>query len=108
MNSCHFVARAASDPVLRGEEGKSVLSFRAAVNERVYNHEKQDFEDVGNFFDFVMFGNRARAVSEFVHKGSRVTLECRARQNTWQTPEGEKRSKVEFVIQDIVVHRDAS
>ena len=108
MNSCHFVANVASDPILRGEEGKSVLSFRIAVNDRVYDVKTGDFVDSASFFDAVLFGNRARAVAEFLHKGARVTLECRARQNTWEADDGSKRSRVEFVIQDIVVHRDAA
>ena len=108
MNRCYFVANVANDPVLRGEEGKSVLTFRIAVSERVFDFKTEDFIDTASFFDAVMFGNRARAIAEFLHKGARVTLECRARQNTWETDDGSKRSRVEFVIQDIIVHRDAS
>lgn len=81
---------------------KNVLTFRLAVNGRQYNSDTQQWEDHADFLDMVMFGKRAEAVGAWLAKGAQVTIEAHARQNTWQDADGNNRSKVEFVVDDLV------
>ena len=48
-----------------------------------------------------MFGTRAESVSRFLSKGSKVAIEGKLRWRQWETPQGDKRSKVEVVADDI-------
>ena len=101
MNICTFTGNVANDPQLKGKDG-TVLVFRLAVNGRSYNTETGAWEDSADFLDMVMYGNRAKAIGDWLSKGAMVTVQARARQNTWTTDSGESRSKVEFVVDDLV------
>lgn len=89
------------DPELRQtSSGTAVLSFGVAVNERVKNNQTGEWEDRPNFLDCTMWGKRGEAVSKYLAKGSKVCIEGRLRQNTWEK-DGQKRSKVEIVADEL-------
>jgi single-strand DNA-binding protein len=90
------------DPELRSTPaGTPVLALGIAVNDRRKNQESGQWEDVPNFFDISIFGARAEALSRFLSKGTKVTIEGRLRWHSWETPQGEKRSKVDIVADEI-------
>ena len=101
MNKAFFYSNVCNDPRLKT---KTVLTFRGAVNSRAFNTDTQAWEDSADYFDFVLYGKRAEAVAKFLKKGMPVTLECHAKQNTWQDKDGNNRSRVEFVVDSIDVH----
>lgn len=89
------------DPELRvTKSGTQVLSFSVCVNDRRKN-QSGEWEDAPNWLDVTMFGQRAESVSRYLGKGSHVTVAGKLRQRTWQTDDGQKRSKVEIVCEDI-------
>jgi single-strand DNA-binding protein len=99
------------DPELRATPaGTSVLALGIAVNDRRKNNETGQWEDVPNFFDVTVFGARAEALSRFLSKGSKVAIEGRLRWHQWENPQGEKRSKVDIVADEIefLSSRDSS
>lgn len=90
------------DPELRATaSGMSVLKMGIAVNDRRKNPQSGEWEEVPNFFDVTVFGTRGEALSRFLSKGSKVAIEGRLRWSQWETKEGDKRSKVEIVADDI-------
>lgn len=90
------------DPELRTTAaGNPVMGFGIAVNDRRKNSQTGEWEDYPNFIDCTMFGTRAQSVSRFLSKGSKVALEGKFRWNQWETNEGQKRSKLEIIVNDI-------
>ncbi len=90
------------DPELRStSSGMSVLKMGVAVNDRRKNQQTGEWEDVPNFVDVTVFGNRAEALTRFLSKGSKVAIEGKLRWSSWETPQGEKRSKLEVVADEI-------
>jgi single-strand DNA-binding protein len=90
------------DPELRSTpNGTPVLALGVAVNDRRKNQESGQWEDVPNFFDVTVFGARADALSRFLSKGTKVAIEGRLRWHQWETPQGEKRSKVDIIADEI-------
>ena len=90
------------DPELRAtQSGMSVLKMGVAVNDRRKNQQTGEWEDAPNFLDVVVFGTRAESLTRFLSKGSKVAIEGKLRWSQWETPEGDKRSKVEIVADDI-------
>ena len=90
------------DPELRSTAGgMAILKMGIAVNDRRKNSQSGEWEDVPNFFDVVMFGARGESLSRFLNKGSKIAVEGKLRWSQWETPEGDKRSKVEIVADDI-------
>jgi single-strand DNA-binding protein len=90
------------DPELRSTAGgMAILKMGIAVNDRRKNSQSGEWEDVPNFFDVVMFGARGESLSRFLNKGSKIAVEGKLRWSQWETPEGDKRSKVEIVADDV-------
>lgn len=81
--------------------GMSVMKIGVAVNDRRKNPQTQEWEDVPNFIDCTMFGDRAAKVAQYLNKGSKVAISGRLRQETWETQDGQKRSRVGVVIDDL-------
>lgn len=81
--------------------GMSVMKLGVAVNDRRKNPQTQEWEDVPNFIDCTMFGDRASKVAQYLAKGSKVAISGRLRQETWETQDGQKRSRVGVVVDDL-------
>lgn len=89
------------EPELRQTtSGMAVLGFGVAVNDRRKNQQTGEWEDVPNFIDCTMFGARAKSVSRFLSKGSKVAIEGKLRWSQWER-DGQKRSKIEVVVDEI-------
>ena len=89
------------DPELRSTQGgMEILALGVAVNDRRKNQQTGEWEDVPNWIDCVMFGNRAKSVSRFLSKGSKVAIEGKLRWSQWER-DGQKRSKIEVVVDEI-------
>ena len=103
-NTVTLTGNATREPELRyTPSGQAVASFGLAVNRRWQNRQTQEWEEAVSFFDVTAWQQLAENCSESVGKGTRVTVTGRLDQRTWETPEGEKRSKIEVVADDIAV-----
>lgn len=90
------------NPELRAmQNGTSVLQFGMAVNDRVLNKQTNQWEDRPNYVDVTMFGNRADALSKYLTKGSKVCVEGKIRWSSWNDQQGQKRSKIEVICDEI-------
>lgn len=91
------------DPELRATpSGMAVLQLGIAVNDRRKNPQTGEWEDVPNFFDVTVFGQRGESLSRFLSKGSKVAIEGKLRWRQWDDKNtGDKRSKVEIIADDI-------
>ena len=99
-NNVQIVGNVTRDPELRyTPSGASVTNFSIAWNRR-YERNGQQVEEV-NFFDIVCWGTLADNVAASVTKGVRVIVEGRLDQRSWETPQGEKRSKVEITADEV-------
>ncbi len=90
------------DPELRfTPSGQATASFGIAVNRRWQNRQTQEWEEATSFFDVVCWRELADNVSESLTKGSRVIVTGRLEQRSWEGQDGEKRSKIEVVADEI-------
>lgn len=78
--------------------GTPVTNFSIAVN-RKYKQGEENKEEV-SFFDVVTFGKQGELCKQYLHKGSSVLVEGRLQQRRWET-EGQKRSKIEIVAENV-------
>lgn len=79
--------------------GTSVLSFSVAVNERRPDGNG-GWTDYPNYIDCIVFGKRAESLSRFLGKGTKVAVQGRLHQSSWEK-DGVKRSKVEVVVDQL-------
>jgi len=90
------VGNTTRDPELRfTKNGLAMLTVGVAVN------RKRGDEETTSFFDVVAFGSLAENVAESCPKGCRVVVTGRLEQRSWDTDNGERRSKVEIVADEI-------
>src|ERR1035438_3417088 len=103
-NSVTLVGNVTRDPELRftpNRQGTATASFGLAVNRRWQNRQTQEWEEATSFFDVVCWREMAENVSETLTRGARVMVAGRLEQRSWETQDGDKRSKVEVVADDI-------
>lgn len=102
INKVMITGNLTRDPELKSTgSGMAVLKMGVAVNDRAKNQQTGEWEDRPNFIDLVMFGTRAESISRFLSKGSKVAVEGKLRWSSWENPQGEKRSKIEVVVDEI-------
>lgn len=102
INRVNITGNLTRDPELRATAGGTqMLTFGVAVNDRRKNPQTSAWEDVPNFVDCIVFGSRAEAVSRFITKGSKVAIEGKLRYSSWETKEGQRRSKLEVIVDEI-------
>lgn len=90
------------DVELRSTQGgTTIATFGVAVNDRRKNPQTGEWEDSPNYVDCVMFGPRASKIGQYVGKGSKVAIEGKLRWSQWQDKQGQKRSKLEVVVDEI-------
>ncbi len=101
-NSITLVGNVTRDPELRfTPTGQATASFGLAVNRRWQNRQTQEWEEAVSFFDVVCWREMAENASESLSKGSRVIVTGRLEQRSGETDNGDKRSKVEVVADEI-------
>ena len=99
-NSVTLVGNITRDPELRfTPTGQAVATFGMAVNRR-YQKNGQ-WEEQTSFFNVTAWGTLGENASNSLHKGARILVNGRLEQRSWETQEGEKRSVVEVVADEI-------
>jgi len=101
-NAVTLVGNITRDPELRfTNTGQATASFGLAVNRRWQNRQTQEWEEATSFFDVVCWREMAENAAESLTRGSRVIVTGRLEQRSWETPDGDKRSKVEVVADEV-------
>lgn len=80
------------------DSGRSLASSGVAVNRR-YNVGGEWKEEV-SFFNLTAWGDTAGHLAESTHKGDRVILTGRFQQRSFEDTDGNKRSTVDFVVDE--------
>lgn len=88
------------DPDLKyASTGTAVVTFTVACGRR-FQRNGQWEEDTA-FLDCVMFGDAGQNVAASLRKGDRVIVSGRIDQNNWEDREGNKRSKLQIVADEV-------
>ncbi len=102
LNRVFLIGRCVADPELQHTNGGNPFTrFRIAVN-RPYKDKKGNWQEEVLFIDVVVWGEAADRAVTRLNKGSRVLVEGRLVQSSWETESGEKRSKIEVRADRVV------
>jgi len=85
-----------------GQQGKPAGTFSLAVNEKWKDTEGAPRERV-EWFRIVCFGRLAEVCGEYLAKGRHVYLEGRLQTRKWSDREGDKRTTVEVVANQMQI-----
>lgn len=101
-NTVSIVGNVTRDPELRfTPNGQATATFGLAVSRRWQNRQTQEWEEATSFIDVVCWRDLAEHVSESLRRGTRAMVLGRMEQRSWQTQDGEKRSKIEVVADEV-------
>ena len=96
LNHVVLIGRLTRDAELKQTaNGQAVCKFSIAVNRRKKNGDQ--WEDEANFFDVVVWGRQGESLNQYLVKGKMVGVDGELKQDRWQQPDGQNRSKVEIV-----------
>ena len=102
LNSVALAGNLTRDPQMRTTQGgMAILSMGIAVNDRRKNQQTGEWEDVPQYFELTMFGKRAEAVSKYLSKGTKVAVQGKLHYSSWNTEDGQKRSKVDVTVDEL-------
>ncbi|MGB2706506.1 MAG: single-stranded DNA-binding protein [Candidatus Omnitrophota bacterium] len=108
LNRVFLIGNLTRDPELRYiPSGTAVTSFDIAVN-RAYVAQSGEKKEETSFLKVVVWARRAEVCAEYLSKGSPVFVEGRLRSRSWETQDGQKRSTVEVVANNVQFLRGAS
>ena len=101
-NTITLVGNVTRDPELRfTPSGQAKVTLGIAVNRRWQNRQTNEWEEQTSFLNVVCWREMAENVAESIGKGTRVVVTGRLEQRSWETEQGEKRSVVEIVADEI-------
>jgi single-strand DNA-binding protein len=101
-NHVSIVGNLTRDPELRfTPSGQATATFGVAVNRRWQNRQTNDWEEAVSFFDVVCWGQLAENSAQSLTKGTRILVSGRLDQRSWETPERERRSKIEITADEV-------
>jgi single-strand DNA-binding protein len=83
------------------KEGQATTQLGVAVNRRWQDKASGEWQEATSFFDVVCWRDLAENVALSLSKGMRIVVTGRLEQRSWETDEGEHRSKVEIVADEI-------
>jgi single-strand DNA-binding protein len=90
------------EPELRyTRDGQATSTLGVAVNRRWQDKATKEWEESTSFFDVVCWRELAENAAVSLVKGMRVVVTGRLEHRSWETEDGEHRSKVEVVADDL-------
>lgn len=99
-----FIGNVTQDPELRylGEGGAAKLGFSIAVN-HFWTDQSGTKQEKASFFNCVAWRNLAEDAAAVLEKGVRVIVTGRLEQRSYEDKEGNNRSVVELIADDIAI-----
>lgn len=107
LNSVVVEGRLTRDAEMRfSNSGFPILKFSIACNDR----RKTDGEwaDEVSFFDCVILGKLAEAISPRMTKGAAAVCSGKLNQSRWTDKEGQNRSRIEIMVNEVSVYDNKS
>lgn len=100
FNQVVLMGNLTRDPELRQTpNGQSVCSFSLALN-RSYKDSSGEWQEVTDFVDIVAWAALGERVAQYLSKGRPALVSGRLQSRRWEQ-DGQKRSKVEVIANDV-------
>lgn len=100
FNKVILMGNLTRDPELRMTPGgMAICKLGLAVN-RVFTTKEGEKREEVTFVDCDAFGRQAETLAKYMSKGRALLIEGRLRLDQWETQQGEKRSKLNVVVEN--------
>ncbi len=104
LNKVLLIGRLGTDPELRyTPQGTPITTFRMAVSRSWRDSDGHAHEET-DWFSVVAWSRLAEICAQNLHKASRVYIEGRLQNRSWDDPQtGEKRFRTEIIVLDMIL-----
>jgi single-strand DNA-binding protein len=100
LNKVLLLGHLTREPDLRyTPNGTAVATFGLAINHRY--RQGEEWKDEVCFVDVVTFNRQAETVGDYLHKGSPALVEGRLRWRSWESEDGQRRSKYDVLAERV-------
>ena len=100
FNKVILMGNLTRDPDLKTTpSGLSICKLGLAIN-RVFNKQDGTRGEETTFVDVDAFGKSAETLAKYMSKGKPLMLEGRLKFDSWESPQGDKRSKLGVVLEN--------
>ena len=101
LNNCQIMGNATRDPEFRNlPNGTAVCDLSLAIN-RSFKGQDGSKQEETTFVDVTLWSRLAEICRDYVKKGNPVFIAGRLQQETWTDKNGEKRSKLKVVAENL-------
>jgi len=101
FNKVILLGRLTRDPELRyTPSGQALAKIGLAVGRKYYNKQTQQSVEETTFVDCDAWGKQAELLNQYMRKGRQLFIEGRLKFDSWETKEGQRRSKLGVVIEN--------
>lgn len=103
LNKVMVIGYLGRDPEMRyTPNGRSVVSFSIACDRSWKNADGEKQKET-DWFNVVAWGDLAEICNKYLSKGSQAYIEGRIQTRTWQDNEGQQRTSVDIVAQQVLL-----
>ena len=102
LNKAFILGRLTRDPEQRTmPSGRTVSSFGIATNRVWTNRDSGEKQEQVEFHNVVAFGKLAEICNQYLNKGQLILVEGRIQTRSWDSQDGNKRSRTEIVAENM-------
>jgi len=102
FNKVIIVGNLTRDPEKRyTRDGTAVVTFSVAINSFFKNKSTGDTQSKVDYIPVVVWGRQAENCSEYLSKGRGVLVEGALTSRSWETPQGDRRTRLEVIAQRV-------
>ena len=106
LNKVMIIGHLGKDPEMRyTPSGRAVTTFNVAVS-RSWNSSSGERRSETEWFKIVAWGNLAEICKKYLNKGQQVYIEGRLQTRSWEDKEGQQRTSVEVVANEMTMLGD--
>lgn len=106
LNKVMIIGHLGRDPEMRyTPSGRPVTTFTMAVS-RSWNTVDGERHSETEWFNVVAWGNLAEICKQYLNKGQQVYIEGRLQTRRWEDKEGNKRTSIEVVANEMMMLGD--
>jgi single-strand DNA-binding protein len=104
LNKVNLLGNLTQDPELKSlASGQSVTAFNLATNYVWYDARSKEKKSRADFHKVVAWGHLADIITTYLKKGSKIYVEGRLQNRTWDDKEGKKHYATEIIASDLIM-----
>ena len=100
VNKVFLLGNLTRDPELRYTSGGSAVCNLSIATNRKYKTDRGTKEET-TFHRIVVWGKQGESCGQYLRKGRSIHVEGRLQSRSWETDDGQKRSTIEVVAEDV-------